>query len=275
VSLEIGSALRYGFDRLFERNGLLLVGLFVVVGLVSTVASQTFLAAFVEEVLATSDIQDPELLVEALLGVSDPGNAPLVVPGGYTTAAALTILGGVVAESFRLVADRTLVSDRTDTLYEPTRNIALATVFSIVAGIIAGVAVIIGLVFLVIPGIYIALGLFFFRQEIAVFDKGPIDALADSWSLVKGDRVELLLFALALFVLTGVFSSIIGFLLSALGETIAVVGGVFVGALLGVFAAGSSAGAYRQLLGMKRPDAEFALESMGTSQYGDIDEDWR
>jgi hypothetical protein len=275
VSLEIGSALRYGFDRLFERNGLILVGVFVVVGMVGAVASQTVSQAAFDWAMQQPDFQEVMDQPGAAPALEDFDGNTLAVPGGFGVAAVLVLVSALASEASRVIADRTFVSDERETLYEPTRNLLPAVVFSFLAGIVAVVAVGLGLLFLIIPGIYIALALFFFRQEIAVFDKGPFDALVDSWSLTKGNRLELFLFGLALAVVAFLVNTAGGLAFGLLPSVVGTVAGVVVGAFVGAYLSAAAAGVYRQLLGMKRPDAEFALESMGTGQYGDIDEDWR
>lgn len=276
MSLNIGSAVRYGFDRLFERNGLLLVGVFVVVGFLGNVASQTLTAgssAFgTQPTTGTGGVTG----IPGLTGASGTELAlPLDAGAALGLGLALTLVGAAVGEAFRVVSDRTFVSEETETLYEPSRNIVLATLFAFVAAIIGGVAIFISTLFLIVPGIYVALGLMFFRQEIAVFDKGPVDALADSWSLVRGHRWTLLGFAVVLTIVSLVVTGANFVFVLIAGPLAGIAVSVLLGAFFGTFASAAAAGMYRQLLGMERPDDEWAFESMSTDRYGDVEEEWR
>ncbi|MWG35929.1 hypothetical protein [Halomarina oriensis] len=276
MSLNIGSAVRYGFDRLFERNGLLLVGVFVVVGLLGTVASQTLTVGSAGFGTQPTGGTGGMTGIPGLMGAEEtPLALPLDAGAALGLGLALTLVGAVAGEALRIVADRTFVSEATEQLYEPSRNIVMATLFGIVAGIIAAVAVFIGTILLVVPGIYIGLGLFFFRQEIAVFDKGPVDALADSWSLAKGHRWSLFGFAVVLVVVSLLVTAANFVFILIAGPIAGSVVSILLGAFVGMFSSAATAGAYRQLLGMKRPDAQFALDSVNADRYGDIDEEWR
>ena len=273
MSLDVGSALRYGFDRLFERNGLLLVALFALVGLLGAVAGQTLTQVLFDWMAQQPWYQDA--VAEVGEGPLLPDSAgPLAVSDSPVVAGVLLLVSMLVSEAVRVVSDRTFVSDETETLYQPGRNLAPATVYGLIAGLIALAATAIGLALLVIPGVYIALGLFVFRQEVAVFDKGPVDALVGSWSLTKGNRLSLFLLGLALAVLSFVVDTAAGWAFGPLPALATIVASVVVTAFVAVYASASVAGAYRQLLGMHRPDTEFALDSIA-DPYGDIDEEWR
>lgn len=296
MSLQIGSALRYGFDRLFERNGLLLIVLFAVVGIVGVAANQTLAAAAVEYITTLPEMQNDPEFSELVRQAETLQNEPLVVPGGVAAAVGLWVVNYVLTEVLRLMADRTFVSDRVDSLYQPTRHLGAALVSSIAATLVvfggfllafvvlvlagfvlpptlAGVGILIGSLALFTLGIYVALGVYVFRQEIAVFDKGPLEALSDSWALTEGERLQLLGFAVALLVI-GVVVTQVASLLAIAGSLVGLVGTFVAGAVVAVFSSASVAGAYRQLLGSKRPDAEFALSSFA-DPYDDIGEEWR
>lgn len=241
--------------------------------MLGAVASQTVSQALFDWIAqqpwyleAVREVDEGPLLPESAgpLAVSD---SPLV--GGV-----LLLVSMLVSEAVRVVSDRTFVSDATETLYQPGRNLGPATVYGFVAGIVALVATFLGTLVFVIPGVYIALGLYFFRQEVAVFDKGPVDALSGSWSLTKGNRVSLLLLGLVLAVLSFLVDTVAGAVFGPLSTLAAIVASIVVSAFVIAFASASVAGAYRQLLGAKRPDAEFALSSFA-DPYDDIGEEWR
>jgi hypothetical protein len=56
----------------------------------------------------------------------------------------------------------------------------------LVAGIIYGLALIVGLALLIVPGLFIGVALLFFYVAVVVERKGPIEGLQYSWQLVRG-----------------------------------------------------------------------------------------
>jgi uncharacterized membrane protein len=78
-------------------------------------------------------------------------------------------------------------------------------------------AVGIGLVFLIVPGIIVAIGFSMAIPTIVDRSPGPIDALSESWKLTEGNRVNLFIFGLICFGLSiaGVCACGIGILLVA------------------------------------------------------------
>lgn len=255
MSLDIGAALSDGLDRTFKRNALILMGAFLLIGLVSTVASQTMNAGMMSQFpqSGTGDIPP------GFPGTGE-GTYPLSLSVLWPVAALVSLLMAVVAEAVRIVAVRTLVSDETETVPGEfvRHNIGLATVNSFVGNIVAGVLIVIGLVLLIVPGVFLALSFFFVRQEIAVEDKNFIDALADSWSLASGDRIELLALAIVLAVIGLVVGSPTAVLLF-LSPLIGAIVGVVLGAVTTVFGIAVAARAYDQL----RTEREEALSLEG------------
>jgi hypothetical protein len=88
-----------------------------------------------------------------------------------------------------------------------TRRLPRATVDSLLAGVAVKVAVAVGLLLLVLPGLYLAGALAFTRQEVAAEDRTAVEALRASWSRTDGDRAALaaLQALLAGLVLAGVY----------------------------------------------------------------------
>jgi uncharacterized membrane protein len=80
-------------------------------------------------------------------------------------------------------------------------NIAMKVLRNIVAGIIVGIAVMIGLIFLIIPGIYIAVRLMFFTYYIVDKDAGITDSIKMSWELTKNGVFNLFLLGILFFIL--------------------------------------------------------------------------
>lgn len=81
-----------------------------------------------------------------------------------------------------------------------------------VASVLVGLAIAIGLVLLIIPGIYLALRLQFFGLFIVEEDAGIIDSIKKSWAITEGNITKLLLIFLSQFALV-----ILGLLLLIIG----------------------------------------------------------
>lgn len=85
----------------------------------------------------------------------------------------------------------------------------------ILAAIVVGIVVGIGLVLCIIPGIYLALRLCLYAFYIIDTDCGPIEALTKSWEKTKGVEISLFLLFLVLYLL-----NIVGLLLCGIGMLI-------------------------------------------------------
>jgi hypothetical protein len=271
MSLDIGSALSEGLDRSLERNSLLLFVLVTAVGLLSTALSQTQLRDQFQQLQATQ----PELLSQLqqlpFLGGQLTPPFPLALPISGVAAQGLSLLMAFPNEIILLVAARTFVSDETSGLFEPTRNLPLATLNAILGGVVVAVLVGIGTLLLVVPGLFLMVSFLFFREEVAVEDKNLIDAITDSYALVKGDRFAVFGLILVLFLL-GLVVSAVTLVVPGVAGTIA---SSVIGAAFTVFAAAVVARAYVQLVESKRGDGTGALsaeeldqqDSFGTSEF--------
>jgi len=246
MSLSVGEALRDGLGRTFERNGLLLMAVFVGLRAVSTVAADTLTRANLE-LARQLEAFPSEAVPTGLAGLAETPT-PYALPVNLAMAFVLMMAVALVAEAVRIVAVRTLVSERRDTIPAAyaRRNIVLATLNGFVGGIVVLTLTTIGLVALVLPGLFVGLSFFFIRQEIAVQDKNFVDAMAGSWELATGHRLELLWLGLAL-ALVGLVASIPGFLIGMTAPGVGTAVGVLMRAVVLVFSVASVARAYEQL----------------------------
>lgn len=175
MTLDIGKALENGFNRTFENSGLLLIGLFFAVGAVTSVMSETMIAAY-GGVL-------PGEAVSAPLALSIPG--PVAV-------ALLTVAW--IANAFLVVtALRTLVSDETERIPKEfySRNIWWVALNILIGGVAYGLIVLLGLGLLIIPGIFLGVALFLWNAVVAVEDETFVYGLRRSWEMTSGHRWNL------------------------------------------------------------------------------------
>lgn len=195
MSVDIGGLVREGIERTTERNGLLLVGVLFVVGLLNG--------------LFSASITRGMMPMQA-------GRPGMLQPGGYApslglspvVAGVLSLLLGVVSILVTIGAVRTFVSEETEALPREhfTRNALWTVINLIVGGIVFGIAVGIGFLLLIVPGIFLLVSLFFWNVYVIVEDQNFIEGLQSSWALTGGNRLRL--FAL------GVVVAVVGFAIS-------------------------------------------------------------
>lgn len=122
--------------------------------------------------IVTDDLRIPAILVVSALVSAIP------VIGSLLSGA----LSGIAMQ----FADETLG-------YSPTRkSIAVRFIYSIVAGILIGIIVAIGLLLLILPGIYLALKFALAPAAVWIDDQGPISALSVSWNRTAGHLLTLI-----------------------------------------------------------------------------------
>jgi len=118
---------------------------------------------------------------------------------------------------------------------DATRRLGRTVAVTVAAAILTGVAVAIGLVFLIIPGLVLAVLFYFVKQEIALNDSGVVESVRNSIGIVRDNFVATALLAIAIAVLGVVAGSAVGLLplplspavLSAVTSVISGVFGVF------------------------------------------------
>ena len=255
MSLRIGEALSEGVRRTFTRDGLVLAIVFVLIGIATALATQTIVAEVIDGAIealraesgtAPNDFSPDEIdRIETAL----EGQVPLALPISPLVAGLLLVLTGVLAEAANLVAVRAFFTESGRALSGElaTRNIILATLNGVVGGIVVGVIVAIGLVFVVVPGVFFAIAFLFLRQEIAVEDESFVGAMASSWQLTKGDRLKLFALVLGVIVLVTVVSTVVPILFGVVSPLVNVVISVLLGGVTAVFGTATITRAYAQL----------------------------
>lgn len=111
------------------------------------------------------------------------------------------VIGGLAIQ----FADETLGNP------DPEQSLLVRAILALITGIILVIVVAIGLIALIIPGIYLALRLSLALPAVWVGDMGPIDALKDSWSRAHGHLltifgVNAVFFVIALVTLAPAFA---------------------------------------------------------------------
>lgn len=134
----------------------------------------------------------------------------LTLPVSGTVASILVVASLLFTPMYYIAAARALTRRRSALGSFPsrlfTRRLIRATVWMILAGVVVMIAVTIGLVLFIIPGIFLSACFLFVIFGIAVEDRGPIGALRRSWGLARGNRLRLMGFVFVV----GVIGAIVG-----------------------------------------------------------------
>lgn len=196
MSLNIGDAISTGAEKLTTTAGIQLGALYVVAVLLTGIGSQSITAALAP-------------------GMPEGAGPALALPIGVAGGAVLLLVGLLVGAVLTVVVLRTVAHNTSALDSIPagvTEALPTTVLYLIVAGIIQGILLAIGLVLLIIPGIFVLVSLYFSQVYIAVEGEGPIEGLKSSWGLAKGNRLPI--FGLV------VVLAVIGFLGTAAGELV-------------------------------------------------------
>ena len=166
MTLDVIGVLQEGIERTVARNGLLFIGLLFALGVLNT-------------------------LVAIPLGGA-PGTGP-PAEGAPFVAAAVGLLASLASVILFIAALRTFVSDETERIPRKyaTRNLVWALLNLVIGGIVFTIGVFLGLVALVVPGLFLLVSLFFWNVFVVVEDENFIEGFQRSWGLTKGDRLQL------------------------------------------------------------------------------------
>lgn len=177
MSLNIGRSLQEGLARTVARNGLMLIALMAVL----TAVTMTFYnTAFLSLFPATAN--QPMAMFGPTLPLS-----PAV-------AAAVTALLYLVTIVVVAAALRTFVSEDTRSLPGErfTRNLPLLLVNLVIGYVLFFLALWIGFLLLIVPGIYLLVSLYFWFVLVTVEDENFWAGFKGSWTMTKGNRWSLL-----------------------------------------------------------------------------------
>ena len=260
MSLDIGEAFSDGTSRTFARNGLLLAAAFAVVTLLFGVFVQTLSIGLLEAMLESFQGLSPEELnvsqqeYETLISdlqtqiemARQSSPLALGLPAGVAAGALLAL--SLVSEAISIAAVRTFAADEEGAVSSDriTDNILLATLNGFLGSIVVWGLIIVGSVFFLLPGIFFAVVFLFMRQRIAIEDENFVEAMAESWRLTKGHRIEV--FALGLLVVVvSLVDDLVGSVLSLVSPLASAVVTAAVGGVVLAFGAAVITRGYVQL----------------------------
>lgn len=256
MTFKVRDVLEEGLYRTFTRNGLVLLGAIFAVNVVTSIGWSSLIY---EEAVALFDeffAEFPEL-AEA---IDDPADLfPLAVDIPDPIALGIVVVGVLFSVMLLAIAVRVFHSDLESSI--PTElvfdNIAWVAVNLFVGSIIFAILWTVGLVLLILPGIFVFVTLIYFVAVVSVEDRSFIDGMSRSWRLTKGHRIGVFLLFLAYFVIAfgvsiafGMVNSFIYLLSPIAGQLVE----LFSQSLLMVFFAAILAISYRALSAPPEPD---------------------
>lgn len=229
MTLRLGRAISGGVRRAFTPDGLALMLL--------TAGYTTVFVGAVNSVVVGSLPST----------VRDQAGIGLTFPLSPTTAgllAAASLLFGMVVV---LAAARAFTDGGGNGFADYfTRRMGRALVSAVGANVVVSVAVMVGFVLLLVPGLFLAVSFTFVVFAIAVEDARAIPAMRRSWSLARGNRWRLFAIVLVIGVVTGLVGSV-GSIVSLVNPTAGQVVSLVVTAPFSVLGYGVLADAFEQV----------------------------
>lgn len=188
MALQLVDAVTDGIGRTVTKTGGILFALLL--------ATQLLLLASVNTAVAA---QFPPEAAEAL---------GLMLPVSGTVASVLLLGTFLFTAVYFVMVARAFSRPRVELSSFPSsvysRRVGRATLSMLVGGIVVFIAVMIGLVFFILPGIFLAASFMFFIFAVGVEDRGVIGGLKRSWGLARGNRLRLGLFVFLVGILGGI-----------------------------------------------------------------------
>lgn len=233
MSLDIGSALKQGAQRTFKKNGLIIAGLLFL----GTLLNMVFTNSLIKELGSLSSLPQSASQVPLSLSLPVPVSGILVL---------LTTVASVIVS---ITAVRTFVSEKTDTIPSEfyRRNLGLAILNLIAGGIVFAIALALGFIAFIIPGIFLLVSLYFWNVFVIVEDENFIEAFKSSWSLTEGERLGLFGLGVIVLIVSFVVGFVSAFTTLVLGQSIGLVIQQLANSILSAFSVATLAQAYNQL----------------------------
>lgn len=232
MALQIGNAIGSGLRRsLSVSGGVLMVLMFAFVLVFMSATNTVFL-----------ELLPPE--------VQETGQFGLTLPVSAAVAGVIAGIAMLLGMVFSITMTRALTREHAELSSFPselfTRRIGRAIVSMIGASFLIQLAVTIGMVFLLVPGLFLAVSFMFSVYAIGVEDERAIDSLSRSWELASGNRWGLFGLTVIVALAVGVGSGL-GTILTSIDPVAGQVATLALTSVLTVLGNGVIADAYVQL----------------------------
>lgn len=269
MSLDIGQAIEEGGRRTVARNGLILVVVAFVLGVLNSLFFNTIIKRLLQMLPDPQGAGPNPMSFAQAFGPSI--GLPTTVAGVLWVIAVLltTVLSAAAIRTFVTSDTKTLPSERfTHNLFWMLLNLIIGgVVFAFVVGIgfillgvlvallqmvlgggiIVGIVIALGVLVAGVLGIYLLVSLFFWNVFVILEDENFIQGFQNSWELTQGNRIMLLILGILVLIISAVVGVIFsipgGMLPSVVGLAVTQIGS----ALTTVFGAATIARVYVQL----------------------------
>lgn len=244
MSLDIGAAIENGLERSLKRNSIILMGIFALVSLISTVFGDSMTKAIIESGALGGPVQ-PGALASA---------TPLALDISPMLSGAMLLLVSLVSAAITVGAIRLFISEETESVPTEifTDNILWVLANIIIGSIFFAIVLGIGFVAFLIPGVFLLSALYFWNFYIIDEGQNFFQAMKSSWRDTKDNRIRTLALLLIVLIATGTFSIITSLILGFLGGLVAGTAGgsvlsIIPSAIVTVFTLATFTEAYKQL----------------------------
>jgi len=244
MTLDVSRAWHRGFERAAAQNGLVLILLFALLGILSQA-----IGAGVSDQLMGSLEGD---LTGAGVNPNVPGH-PLALDVSPVVLGVLSIILALAQLVLMVVAIRLFLSEemRSFEMERYTDGLLLPVANLLVGGIVFSFIVSIGLAFFVLPGLFLFVSLLYFAVVVVDEDSNFIEGFSDSWRLISGNRLRVFGLVAGIVIIGLVVSALSALLTFATSGIIAVVVAVvqqLFASFITVFGIASVAESYKQLV---------------------------
>lgn len=227
MQVSITEILGEGVSRTTKRNGLILIGIVFVLAAINS-------------------------LISLDLGRQSFGG------GRWYVLLAVTFVIALVLLAVHIAAIRVFVSEETKRLPSKhfTHNMGWTMLNFIIGAIIFWIIVTIGLLLLVVPGLFLLTALAFWAIYVAAEGVGFMEGFKKSWGLTRGHRLNLFILGVVVVILMAIVSAIFGFLGGLISPTSGrAIGSALGGAVTGVFTVAALAATYNRLTALSDGDS--------------------
>ncbi len=201
MGLGIRDIIGRSLYRTFQPNGLLLIAAMAIAYLVFQVGLSSLLLPVIEDLVDQLVAEYPEVFESAGEPTTD---LPLAFELPAALAMGLSVVGSVLTVVVLGVAVRVFATETTESIPRElvTENFVWMAINLLIGTVVFTVGWAIGLSLFLVPGIVIFVLLIYYLPAIVVENRSFIDGMARSWSLTAGQRVDVFLLFLAVFLLT-------------------------------------------------------------------------
>ena len=157
-----------------------------------------------------------DALRQSVLAVRDAWEVVLLFVLVAPLSALLGSVGGIVGTIGSAVGVYLIGADRPGSVERgsTSNSLGVRVFLTLLAALVAGLAVLVGLLLLVLPGLYLSARLYLVIPAVMLGDDGPLEALSSSWDRTDGNVFTVAGVALGVFAISSVVQFVLLFALT-------------------------------------------------------------